>query len=86
MTAKGRKPVPDIGDIVKVEWVDSVCGFGWQSIPDDTVSMSATSVGVLVNITLDRYIISTSIGPRGDCLSPLHIPRSAVQSITVVNA
>lgn len=79
------KAVPvKVGDIVKVTWVDSVVESGWQPLGVKNVSMVAESVGYLVGFMRDRYVLSTSIGPRGDNLAPLHIPSCAVLTITAL--
>lgn len=86
MTGKrSRQTDAELGDIVSILWVDSVCGFGWSPVHDDT-NLEAKTVGYLVGFTDEKYVISSTIGPRGDCLSPLHIPRVSVRSIERLGA
>lgn len=73
-----------IGDIVSVRWEDSVHQSGWGQLQPET-TMVILSVGYLVGKTADRCIITTSLGPRGDYLSPLHIPISAIQEVKVLS-
>lgn len=74
-----------IGDVVYIEWVDSVGSAGWQPSVQPECNMEAMTVGFLVAEFPDRYIVACSLAPNGDCYAPLHIPKVAVQLIVGVS-
>jgi hypothetical protein len=73
--------------IVYVEWIDSSRSDGWADRKEIGVlahgkdELLCWSVGLLIEESDDRIVISTSENPAHDAISPLAIPRCAITRI-----
>lgn len=82
-----KKPEQSLYAIV---WVDSASVSGWVEIDDVESKLAGASVmpivtvGFLIRETDDEMVLSGSISGKGQCESPIAIPKKAIQSKKVI--
>jgi hypothetical protein len=71
-----------IGQAVKIHWVDSAVTPGWRPVRSlDPAPLHVISLGYVVAFNDTAVTISHSISVEKDCIAPITIPNGCVEKV-----